>query len=401
MADGVLAGRSHTRIGTTAIPRPEAQQPKSIRYDYIDGLRALTALYVVLHHEWREIWLYENGHFPPDVLRYLGGWLNYGRFGVSAFIVISGFCLMLPVVRHHGRLPVSVRQWLLRRGWRILPPYYAVLGVSLLLDVTLISKPTGADWDGCLPVNGLNIISHLLLYQDVYGPTRINHALWSIATEWHIYFLFPLLLLLWNQVGPRNTTVLAAVVSYGVYLLLHTVGIEPAWFGVVPQYVALFVFGMFAATIVASQESRWARLREGMRWDIVAAIAFTVVCAYEVLSHGYEWVYGDYPMGIGVASLLIACAQVTRGRRLRRLLATKPLRVIGSFSYSLYLIHAPLIQIIWQYAIHPLHYSDPITFALLVLIGTPLIVGTAYLFFRVFERPFLYSRRPVASVMAS
>ncbi len=56
-----------------------------------------------------------------------------------------------------------------------------------------------------------------------------------------------------------------------------------------------------------------------------------------------------------------------------------------------------MIPLVWQYVIHPLHMSDPVTFLLLVAVGTPLIVGTAYVFYRLFERSFLRSRRLTAS----
>lgn len=397
MANGVQVRGSHAQIGTTDLPLAPSGKPQRTRLDYVDGLRALTALYVLVHHEWREIWPYEYHRYPPGILLYLTGWLNYGHLGVSAFIVISGFCLMLPVLHNQGILPGTIRQWLFRRGWRILPPYYAALGLSLLLGMSLLSQPTGTIWDGVLHLDRANIISHLLLVHDIYGPTRINYVLWSIATEWHIYFVFPLLLLLWAVAGPRNATVAVALLSYGVYLLLHVVGIEPAWFAVVPQYVALFTFGMFAATLVTSHESHWMRLREAVRWDLIAATMLVVVCVYLALFGDHEYVYADYPMGLGVAALLVICGR-SASNPLKALVSFKPLSRIGVFSYSLYLIHAPLIQLLWQYLIHPLRLSDATTFALLFIVGTPLIVGAAYIFFLLFERPFLRSRRLATSI---
>ncbi len=56
-----------------------------------------------------------------------------------------------------------------------------------------------------------------------------------------------------------------------------------------------------------------------------------------------------------------------------------------------------MIQLVCQYVIHPLHVSVPVTFLLLVAVGTPVIVGIAYMFYRLFERLFLRSRRLAAS----
>jgi peptidoglycan/LPS O-acetylase OafA/YrhL len=76
-----------------------------------------------------------------------------------------------------------------------------------------------------------------------------------------------------------------------------------------------------------------------------------------------------------------------------RILEWRPLVSIGTFAYSLYLIHSPLMEVLLQYGLKPLHLGDRTTFGLLAFVGTPLIVGMAYLFFLVFEKPFLTRRR--------
>jgi peptidoglycan/LPS O-acetylase OafA/YrhL len=66
---------------------------------------------------------------------------------------------------------------------------------------------------------------------------------------------------------------------------------------------------------------------------------------------------------------------------------------VGIFSYSLYLIHAPLEQVIWQYGINPLGLSKPLDLVLMLGVGGPLIVGCAYGFFRAVERPSMTMRQ--------
>ncbi|MGZ3714357.1 MAG: acyltransferase family protein [Ktedonobacterales bacterium] len=187
-------------------------------------------------------------------------------------------------------------------------------------------------------------------------------------------------------------------VSLGVYLLLYAIHIEPAFSAVVPQYVALFAFGMCAATIVASPQSRRMWLRESIRWEFIALAALVVVCVFLALfgkRGDAMYVYADYPIGLGVAALLVICGRGAKSP-LRAILSFKPLCKIGAFSYSLYLIHAPLLQLIWQYVLKPLHTQDVTRYALLLVAGTPLIVGAAYVFHLLFERPFLRTGRRVA-----
>src|SRR4051812_10624228 len=96
--------------------------PRAERFDFLDGLRGLAALYVVLHHASQDV--------PAPMLR---GWaaaarflLRHGHFAVAVFIVLSGYCLMRPVARDASRqIRGGTLAYLRRRAWRILPPYYA------------------------------------------------------------------------------------------------------------------------------------------------------------------------------------------------------------------------------------------------------------------------------------
>ena len=110
-----------------AVQKGDAQ-----RLDFIDSLRALAALYVMICHAYHEP---GNGYHASWLINHIG--LSYGHVAVDVFIVISGFCLMLPVTRRNGELG-SVRDFMRRRVRRILPPYYAALILSLLFIVTVV-----------------------------------------------------------------------------------------------------------------------------------------------------------------------------------------------------------------------------------------------------------------------
>jgi len=61
-------------------------------------------------------------------------------------------------------------------------------------------------------------------------------------------------------------------------------------------------------------------------------------------------------------------------------LSRRPLVWLGGFAYSIYLMHAPLIQVVWQYLLFPLRHDDTATFVVLALAGTPVIVANCFLF---------------------
>lgn len=260
------------------------------------------------------------------------------------------------------------------------------MAFSLILIWLLVGHKTGTHWDASLPVTAKGLAAHILLIQDIYSSAQINHVFWSIAVEWQIYFVFPLLVLLWRRVGGLATTSGTVLLSLvGLHFLNHTV-----LAGVTPQYLGLFALGMLGAVIAYSTEDRWVLWRERMPWNVFMVVMAAIAC---LLCHMRKEWHADYFVGLTTICLLVSIARPgTNG--MRTLLSARPLAFVGTFAYSIYLIHAPLLQVVWQYALHPLHLGAIVTFALLACVGGPLIVGGSYLFFLACERPFLTGRKP-------
>ncbi len=398
-----------TELSETPAFKAEAAPVERVRLEFVDGLRALAALFVVVHHAWLTI--------PNRIDSKATAWLNLGHFAVDLFIVLSGFCLALPMTKSgsFGMLRGGALEFYKRRARRILPPYYFALAASLLLVWLLIGHKTGSHWDASLPVTSTAIIAHLLLLNDFIQPPRINHAMWSIAVEWQIYFLLPLMAFGWRRLGAPATTLLTAASGYA--LLFGLKRVVPGYVGTwIFGYIALFAFGTFASVLAASTDSRRRRLLRPLPWSlafIACAAIFKVTMAkapqiylaYCHLFHlpvivgavtggGYDdelYFLEDFEMGL-VATTLLVLASCPGRNWLRDVLSWKPLVIIGTFAYSVYLLHAPLLQVIWQYGIVPLHVSWRAQFLLLAVIGTPLLVGLSYLFFLMCEKPWLVHR---------
>jgi peptidoglycan/LPS O-acetylase OafA/YrhL len=355
---------------------------------HVEGLRALAAYVVFVNHAYAQVWNPGSLSFPPSFLSLFTYSLVAGHLSVTVFIVISGFCLMLPVVRAGNRLRGGTAAFLKRRARRILPPYYGAFALCLLMIATIIGKPTGTLWDVPIHVTSVGVISHLLLIQDIFGTGKINYVFWSIAVEWQIYFLFPLLVWAWRRYGPTVTVLAALAVGYAVRFGFGHTRLARAS----PQYLGLFALGMLAAYLVQSREAACERARERVPWGPMAFVCVALVC---VLSGRWGWQLAttrfhliDLPIGIGAMSLLVLTSR-TEGHPMRHLLSYKPLAFVGTFSYSVYLIHAPLLQILWQYVLNPIHLSPVPMFAALMVPGVLVVLAVSYVFFRVFEEPFM------------
>jgi peptidoglycan/LPS O-acetylase OafA/YrhL len=98
-------------------------------------------------------------------------------------------------------------------------------------------------------------------------------------------------------------------------------------------------------------------------------------------------------IGISAACFLAILSRNATGS-LRRRFSAKWLVLIGGFSYSLYLLHFPFQQLFWQWLVLPFHLSRMAGFLIVAGPGTVVILLLCYLFYRVFERPFM-RQKPV------
>jgi peptidoglycan/LPS O-acetylase OafA/YrhL len=361
------------------------------RLGHLDGLRGLAALFVVLHHTWLTVWpnLFDT---QLPVLGAATRVLAFGHFGVVVFIVLSGFCLALPVARS-GELRGGAPRFFARRARRLLPPYYASLALSLLLVWTLVGSRTGTHWDISVPVDWRGYVGNSLLLGDVLGGGQINHVWWSVALEWQIYLAFPLLVGCWLKFGAGSATALAGLITGGVWLAIDRFTLVGAVHlgSLMPWFLVLFSLGMLGAAVAEADAPSMRRLRRGANWGrlgMLAGLGVVAVCAAvgrdTALAH-----LAALDLVVGVASVCLIVASCREDGPLRRVLSWRPFVLLGGFSYSLYLIHAPLLQVVWQYGLHPFGLGASATFALLALAGVPLVVAASYAFFLAFERPFL------------
>lgn len=345
----------------------------------LDGLRGLAALYVVLFHCWLYTFPgYPNSSAPP----WLDG-LMFGRLAVVFFLVLSGFSLAISPARH-GWGSGGVAQFLRRRAWRILPPYWAALVMSLIISWFVVpASRFGPPTDSSILVYGL-------LAQDMFTAPTPNGAFWSIGVEAELYLLFPLLLFVRRRWG---AAVLVAVVTLPVIGRgLMAAGASPVeganWLA--PNLAPVFVAGMVGAGIVVASD----RVRR-LPWGWFAVLAAVPVVALGVV-RGSVWTVTHYfwvDLAIAPAmTMLIAAVATGRPAVLVRLLTARPVRSLGSFSYSLYLIHLPIVlAVIRRVAPHFVSPGLP-TFGFTLIVALPVSVLGAWLFARIFEIPFKGNR---------
>jgi peptidoglycan/LPS O-acetylase OafA/YrhL len=356
---------------------------------FLDGIRALAAIAVLVHHGYQTV-------TSEGSLRGSLSLLRHGNFAVAVFIVLSGFSLAVAASRRSQRQGFGA--FIRRRAWRVIPAYLAALVLSLLLIGTLIGTPTGTPWDLALPLSWTGVGVNAFLLQDVLQVRAPNHVFWSIAVEWHLYFLFPLLVACGRRF-PRWC--LLVVGALGCALLWPAYGGQP-YIGFPPQFFALFVVGVLAGDIASDRGSdspRWRR-RCRPQWT---AIGLVLAMPLAVLLVRVDPTYftSEIILGCAVAAFLITLTRGSIDYPARRALEWRPLAWVGLFSYSLYLTHAPVLQIVWQYGVRPIQLGPNAELAVTIVAATAGSLAFAFGFHLLFERPFLNHRsvRALAGAM--
>jgi peptidoglycan/LPS O-acetylase OafA/YrhL len=358
---------------------------KKRRLPYLDGLRGLAALYVVLHHIFLQSWPTDDlqAVLHAQLLLRPLFILNYGHYAVTVFIAISGFSLMLPVASKGAPSLAQTGNFFYRRARRILPPYYAAVVLATLLALT-IHHGDLTRYNASLPITKSDIVTHFLLVHNLSPEhySKIAGPFWSIAVESQIYLFFPLVLLIrakWGRVWTFVSFIALTSVSFYLSGVSHGILSHSSPPGI---YFVVFGLGMyFADCAVNGMKFRFGPIS-------LATGILTLIILCGGLEKGQVGKITDVLIGTSVSALMAYCL-VTPQAGVAGILSHPLLAGLGTFSYSLYLIHFPLVQVFWEQLVFPLHASRAVSFFIVAVAGLALTLLASYLFYWMFERPFL------------
>ncbi len=364
------------------------------RFKYVEGLRALACLTVVINHAIAESFPSTYHVTIPDNLSLMRLWFAFGHHAVTAFIVISGFCLGLPAAAHQFQREIGWGMFMLRRVARILPPYYAALLLSLLVAWAYFPSPVGIHYDFSAHPRSIDVLAHLLILHNVVGTGKINYSFWSIATELQIYAGFPLLVSILSKKRGWWFALAAVVVSFVLSYVLVDTRLSRAYV----HLAGAFIVGVGASWVV----SNVGRLRVV---DILGRIAMPVAITALValvtwtlfLPRSLYKAYilpHDFLVMIAVGAILIWCS--APAGLMRMALEFKPLVWLGERSYSLYLLHVPLQALMLKIGISvfDLSHTERLVFAMTIGLGT--LIGCSYIFHKFVELPAMALSRGLA-----
>jgi peptidoglycan/LPS O-acetylase OafA/YrhL len=299
-------------------------------------VRALAILAVIVFHGFT----FSSGNESGEIDRFSNLLAGCGWLGVDLFFVISGFLITSILLRAKGN-PNAARNFYIRRVLRIFPLYYAFIAVAIALTGVLPLGLTGSYQSQLWNVTYLNNVGLVFRGFDAIGG--FFHHFWSLAIEEQYYLFWPWLILFTRRKTAARTCVgLFAASIVARCVAVSTLG-SYAGYMLTPARLDGLVCGSLLALALPEIERQLTR----RSWIFVAgAISF---CALFALRGGLS-VEDKFVVVIAPALAAIVftaiLGKVLLSRKQHRFLELTPLRLIGRYSYAMYVFHVPLINLL-------------------------------------------------------
>jgi peptidoglycan/LPS O-acetylase OafA/YrhL len=309
----------------------------------LDGLRCFAVMTVFVAHVFEQ---YNASHPGAHIKNVVPG-----SFGVTIFFFLSGYLITtLMRMEHQKTGRVALKLFYLRRVVRILPPFYLVLAVGTI--ATLV---------GFLPnrIEPTAVLAQALHFTNYYivshgwweGMAPGTWIFWSLAIEEHFYLVFPWLFLLLQRLRERKHQawvllgLCLLVVAWRLVLVLafdapkdRTYVATDTRFDSMLFGCALALWGnpVLDATTLSERVWKW------VLWPLaVVGLLVSFVVRHPVFNETVRYSL----QGVCLFPIyVVAVRYPTWG--LMRVLNTRLMKWVGLLSYSLYLVHPMVLEVI-------------------------------------------------------
>ncbi|GAB3816135.1 acyltransferase family protein [Tessaracoccus terricola] len=330
---------------------PAPSRPETARSGHrldVQGMRAVAVLAVLVFHA--------------------GLALPGGFVGVDIFFVISGFVITAMLMREfeqHGR--IRLKRFYLRRFKRLFPALALTVAVTLLATVLILSPGQYQEIAALTGLGGILLSSNFVIMGTSGGyfgaKAELNPLLhvWSLSVEEQFYLVFPAILIgavAWgarrrsgptSHARPALTAVLVmSALSLGLVVVNTVATGVPALTGFYSPLPRVWEFGAGALlALVPHAQVLRTRFQTVM---IALAGAGLLAISFVVIDETMAWPGPAMLLPVLGTMALIGAGSAPHANPVTWLLGTRPMTLVGDWSYSLYLWHwAPVVfaQMLW------------------------------------------------------
>jgi peptidoglycan/LPS O-acetylase OafA/YrhL len=312
----------------------------------LDGVRGLAILVVMIGH-------FNLGYYPTYAYEHgLKTLIETGWWGVDLFFVLSGFLITGILLDAKGSSHYF-RNFYLRRVLRIFPLYYGFLFAFFVLAPMVRTPVPGGPYAGWQASQGWfwsYLSNYQILFPQWVRPYPLTHF-WTLAVEEQFYLFWPAVVLLSSRKGLVRVCLFCVGGSLLFRLWLNWMGVNPvAGYRLTPARLDTLAIGAMLAVFVR-QDDAWKRIRERAPVALLAALAAVILLSIPtrgMAQSGIEMQSVGYPILAVLSATLIVFAidPAARQTRLARFFQTRPMRVLGKYSYALYVFHFPLAGVL-------------------------------------------------------
>jgi peptidoglycan/LPS O-acetylase OafA/YrhL len=300
----------------------------------LNGIRAVSVLLVIASH-------CGFGTIVP------------GGLGVTIFFFLSGYLITTLLLREHARFgSISLRRFYARRFIRLSPPFFITLALASTL-VFLNVLPGAVTLEG-LAAQTFYLANYYTLFWDSGNTTPAGTGIfWSLAVEEHFYLVFPTCLLLLFKGSSRKITIIwsliaacATVLCWRTYLVFSP-GFNPdRTYYATDTRIDSILFGCILAILLSPiARERVYAISTRKTLPILLAGAAGLLATLLIRSDVFRESIRYSLQGVSLAAMFFAIVNTNEGA-IHRFLNTSIMEALGKLSYSLYLCHYVLAQIL-------------------------------------------------------
>jgi peptidoglycan/LPS O-acetylase OafA/YrhL len=338
---------------------------------YLDGMRGLAALSIVVLHTW----LYADQDKTGGAFEFT---IHELRLGLICFFVLSGFLLYRSWLS--DKKP-NTKKYFKKRLYRILPAYYvAMIGAFIIMAIFAPERlPDVIYWPAFL-IFGQNFFNETI--------ATVNPPTWTLALEMSFYLILPLLGLAAIRLGKKLT------IQMSIPFILIVFGIGFNYFfasqGDMPRVIAFSLPTMiyyFACGMACAVAAHYWRAKVTPSVYLVLGVSMLALNILMNLAGStiLNETFRDLPAAIGFALIILSLPQKESTSSVWRSLG-----FLGLVSYGIYLWHMPLLIALSNANLLPASWL----LALLIVVPISVALGTLSWF--LVEKPFILrsSARP-------
>jgi len=307
----------------------------------LDFLRANAVLMVFVFHVFDFFGIKRIGPFELQAM---------GGFGVILFFVHTSFVLMLSLERQLENFGSQRFFWMfmLRRCFRIYPLSVFVVTIIAFLKLPLAGTPWTLDWPA---VGRLDVLSNLLLTQNLTNSPSIPGPLWSLPFEMQMYLVLPVLFLLVRKLNSLWSAALGWLLITGmVFLCVH------AGHGYRVKYVPCFLAGVIAYRFSLAVRRRWV----SWAWPLLLWTSTILFMLVGVLEAAW-WIC--FAIGMLVPSFCEMSHPLVRHAS----------HLVAKYSYGFYLTHVVCIWLAFV-ELKMLHVAGQWVVLIMSLVAIPVLL---------------------------